>query len=69
MKPILATKAPRLAPDGSNAIKEWESATEQLTDEGRDAFKARQQARIAAAQANATEARSKVRTIKQEKKA
>ncbi len=62
MKPLLAQKVVRK--DAGPELNEWEPAEHHLTHDGQNSFAARQKARIAAAQANATEARSKVRTIK-----
>ncbi len=50
MKPLLATKAPRLDPDGSNAIREWKRAESHLTHDGQVEFHQRMQARIKAVQ-------------------
>lgn len=50
MKLLLAQKAPRLVPDGSNAIKEWQSSEHHSTHEGQVEFMARMKARMAAAQ-------------------
>ena len=62
MKALLSTKVRR-----GKVIAEWEPASHHLTDEGRDAFRARQLARIADAEAQRKEVAVKVRQIKRGK--
>lgn len=54
MKLLTATKVQRLD-SGAPEVKEWESAAQQATHDGQVAFKARQMARMKAAQAKASD--------------
>jgi len=60
MKPLLSQPITRQR----QKIGDYESAADQATDAGRDAFAGRQKARMVAAQADQVEVRNKVRKLK-----
>ncbi len=64
MNPLLSKQVTRECKD----LKEWEPASHQLTDDGRNAFAARQKARMEAARKE-QEAAANVRPITQKRKA
>lgn len=60
MKPLLSTKVTRDCVD----LKEWKASEHHLTDDGREEFRARQLARIKAADKARADVTAKIQPIK-----